>query len=226
MEMAKEFEGKTVDDALQAASQALGIPAADLSYDLVEEGRRGVFGLGVRQVRIMVELPPEHEAKITSERQEPSPVHRSIEETLHRMLRLMGMELRVRAKPSGNGLQLHLGGPDRRMLLQKDAQLLSALQFLLIRMARRAWPEAGRIQVLCDGHRNRRDEEVVELVREVASQVARTGAAKQLHPMNPYERRLAHITVREFSGLASRSEGDGFLKKITVTPAGSSPDQS
>ena len=61
-----------------------------------------------------------------------------------------------------------------------------------------------------------RHDEVVELVREVASQVKRTGQAKRLHPMNPYERRLAHLTVRDYSGLVSRSEGGGFRKKITI----------
>ena len=51
---------------------------------------------------------------------------------------------------------------------------------------------------------------------EVAGQVARTGVAKKLHPMNPYERRLVHLTVREFEGLETSSEGDGFLKTVTV----------
>ena len=83
-------------------------------------------------------------------------------------------------------------------------------------MSRRAWPGVGRIQVQCDGHSNRRDDDLVELVREVASQVQSTGEAKELHPMNPYERRLAHITVRDFEDLASHSVGDAFLKKIII----------
>ena len=41
-------------------------------------------------------------------------------------------------------------------------------------------------------------EELIAEVREVAGQVARTGEAKKMHPMNPYERRLVHLTVREF----------------------------
>ena len=51
----------------------------------------------------------------------------------------------------------------------------------------------------------------------MASQVARTGEAKKLHPMNPYERRLVHLTIREYRGLATESEGSGFMKVITVS---------
>lgn len=226
----REFEGKTVEEALEAASRALGVPVDDLQYDMLEEGRRGVLGLGARQARIRVEVEnapssPPRRAPAPSgvSDKDAGPAVRSVERTLCKMFRLMGMELSIRAETSNGGVRLSLGGRDRRMLLSKDAQLLSALQFLLNRMGRRAWPEAGRIQVQCDGHRSQRDDELVELVREVAEQVATTGKAKKLHPMNPYERRLVHLTVREFSDLDSRSEGDGFLKKITVAPGRPGP---
>jgi spoIIIJ-associated protein len=100
--------------------------------------------------------------------------------------------------------------------MQKDGELLSALQFLLNRMARRTWPDAGRIRLSCDGHRKRRDDDLVELTREVAQQVGRTGRTKRLHPMNAYERRLVHLTVREFEQLGSRSEGNGHLKRVKI----------
>jgi spoIIIJ-associated protein len=112
-----------------------------------------------------------------------------------------------------------LNGEDRKLLLGRDSELLSAFQFLLNRMSRRAWPGAGRIQLSCAGHdgASRRDEEIVELVREVAGQVARTGRTNMLHPLNSYERRLAHLTVREFTGLTSSSDGDGSLKRIRIS---------
>jgi len=254
----REFEGNSLDEALEAASSALGIPVDDLQYEMVEQGRRGVFGLGARQVRVRVELdaeelvtpepvvaqpappapparpprPPRSPRPARSGRstkparsgkprrekkkEESSPDGDAVGQTLERMLDLMGLQLRAQASASGSNVKVLLSGKDRRALLQKDGQLLAALNFLLNRMSRRAWPEVGRIQVQCDGHRNRRDDDVVELVKEVASQVQRTGQAKELHPMNPYERRLAHITVRDYEDLASHSVGDAFLKTIII----------
>jgi len=257
----RRFEGQSIEEAVRAASQSLGIPVSDLDYVLLDEGRRGVLGMGARACRIEVVVPPqltrldhdeeeydndaveemddspgdvdaedeqegfedEDEDEGEPEVAEDAPeelvaAKRSVEETLGRMFELMNLKIRIRSKLSGNTLRVQLGGADRKLLSQKDGQLLSSIQFLLNRMARRAWPDLGRLQLQCDGYRNRRDDEVIGLVKEVASQVKQTGRPKRLHPMNPYERRLAHLTVREYSGLSSRSEGDGFLKKITISP--------
>ena len=103
------------------------------------------------------------------------------------------------------------------MLTSRNAELLSALQFLLSRMARRSWPDVGRIHVGCDGQTRRRDEELIALAKRVAKQVSSTGKTKMLQLMNAYERRLVHITVREFSGLTSSSDGSGALKRVRIS---------
>ena len=67
----REFEGDSLDEALEAASAALGIPVDDLQYEMVEQGRRGVFGLGARQVRVRVELDME---QLVEPQPDPVPV--------------------------------------------------------------------------------------------------------------------------------------------------------
>ena len=226
MRVEREFEGKDLEDALKAASGALGIPRESLEFRIVEEGRRGLFGLGVKLVRILVAAPETGEQEpeeapppaAPARRIEPSVV-RSMEETVRRMVRLMGFDLEVRAEEAGDAVRVFLDGEDRRTLLQKEAELLGALQFLLNRMARRAWPEIDHVMIECEGFRDRREEDLIKMAREVARQVVRTGRPKKLHSMNPYERRLVHLTVREFPELRSHSVGDGFLKQITVAPA-------
>ncbi len=227
MEVAREFEGRDLDEAIRAAAESLGIPSQDVRYELVEGGRRGLFGLGARRVRILVELPPQLTRTEADEEDEASPLvaetQTAMIASLKRMISLTGLELRPKTAPIEGGMRVELSGPDRRLLVQKDGELLNAIQFLLNRMSRRAWPGVGHIQVVCDGYRNRREEDLVELAREVARQVTRTGRPKRLHSMNPYERRLIHIAVREFPGLVTHSEGDGFLKQILVAPAAGAP---
>ena len=50
----KEFEGKDLEEAIGAAAAELGRPASEIDYEIVEGGRKGVFGLGARLVRIRV----------------------------------------------------------------------------------------------------------------------------------------------------------------------------
>ena len=54
MSRQREFEGKDLEEALQAASESLGIPEPDLDYQILEQGRRGLMGLGAKNVRIRV----------------------------------------------------------------------------------------------------------------------------------------------------------------------------
>jgi spoIIIJ-associated protein len=226
-----EFDGKDLDDARRAAAAALGLPVDRLDYELVEEGRKGVFGLGARPVRIRVTSdgapqPAVEPDSPPGERpvQEPPPeaaAGAGPAATLRRMIELMGLSLVLEEVRRDGTLEIVVDGPDRRRLTAKDGELLDALEFVLNRMARRQWPDGPPVRLVCRGFTSERDVDLVALVREVASQVARSGEPKRLHAMNPYERRVVHVTVREFDGLTTVSEGDGFLKRVRVQKAGS-----
>ncbi len=214
---ATEFDGKDLEDALNAAAEALGRPASELDYELLEGGRKGVFGLGARPVRIRV-------AEVGAARQPPppgiAPVPPSLVSppaaTLTDIVAKMGFDLRIGETRRDGTLELTLDGPDRKRVTAHDGELLSAMEFVLNRMGRRAWPDEPPLRLLCHGFRSERDDELVVMVREAAAQVARSGLPRRLHAMNPYERRVVHMTVREVPGLTTVSEGDGFMKRVRV----------
>lgn len=223
-----EFEGKDLQDALHQAALRLGIPEPDLDYRIVEQGRRGVFGLGARSVRITVVSPSPPEGRAVAPPVRATPVRRSetppeqlgeLERITGRIVALMGLQLQLEVVVDEGGAQVDLFGPDEAALSHKDGELKLALQFLLNRMARRCWPAIERVHVTTGRARHSRDEELVESVRQAALGVAQTGKPRRLDPMNAYERRLVHITVREFDGLASRSEGNGLLKQVRIFKA-------
>ena len=49
----REFEGKDLEEALQAAATRLKIHEPDLDYKILEQGRRGLFGFGARSVGLL-----------------------------------------------------------------------------------------------------------------------------------------------------------------------------
>lgn len=214
-----EFDGKDLEDALNVAAEALGRPASELDYEILEGGRKGVFGLGARPVRIRVAggvtAKPPSAAPSAAATVPPVAVSSSAR-TLADIIARMGFELRVDETRRDGTLELTLDGADRKRLTAHDGELLSALEFLLHRMGRRAWPDEPPLRLLCQGFRSERDDELVVMVREAAAQVARSGLPRRLHAMNPYERRVVHMTVREVPGLTTVSEGEGFLKRVRV----------
>lgn len=264
-EAVREFEGKDLDEAIGAAAEFLGVDPDTVHFEILDTGRKGILGLGAKQVRIRVEVPDrparpapradeagrgrrrrarsgERPAERKPKRRPARPAAKEtepeaqvdaappawlgdLESTVGRMFELMGFDVRVRASSAGSDVRIDVEGPDRGELLKNDGEVLTETAFLLNRMSRRTWPGAGRIRIECDGFRDPRETEIVELAREVARQVDRTRRPKRLHPMNPYERRIVHVTVQEFPGLVSRSEGNGFLKRIRLSPREDAPDR-
>lgn len=213
-----EFDGKDLEDALDAAVKTLGRPVSELDYEVLEGGRKGVFGLGARPVRIRVAaaIPvaaPAVRSEATADTSAPGAA-------LGEILSRMAFDLRIEEARHDGTLELTLDGPDRGRLTARDGELLGALEFVLNRMGRRAWPGEPPVRLICRGFRSERDDELVEMVREAAAQVASSGLPRRLHAMNPYERRVVHMTVRELPGLTTISEGDGFMKRVRVEKIG------
>ena len=58
--------------------------------------------------------------------------------------------------------------------------------------------------------------------RFLAERAKRTGFEQQLGPLNPYERRIVHLTVAEDPTVASHSVGDAFSKVVIISARKSS----
>ena len=140
-----------------------------------------------------------------------------MQQTLEKLFELAGLQIEVRPGVVESGVALRLGGDDRRLLRQRNSELLLALQLLLNRMARRTWPDVGRIHLTTNGDDKTRDSKLVELTRGAAAEVTETGRTMKLRPMNAYERRLVHLTIREYSELTSSSDGSGAVKRVRIS---------
>ena len=59
-----EFESKSVEEAVQKASQRLNIPPSKLTHDVISYGSSGIFGLvGSKKAKIRVVVPDDVAAK-------------------------------------------------------------------------------------------------------------------------------------------------------------------
>ena len=50
----------------------------------------------------------------------------------------------------------------------------------------------------------------------MADRVAKSGRSVLLESMNPYERRIVHLTLEEDDRVTTRSEGNGLYKRVRV----------
>lgn len=153
-----------------------------------------------------------------------------VQRLAERLLLGLGLELTAAAKDAGETIDVNISGPDRDLLLSRKGEPLSAVQYLLNRIIYRG-RQGKKIHVDSDGFRRMREEEIVEIAIRTAEKVRAKGEESVLSPLNPYERRLVHLAVRDVEGVETRSIGDGFLKKVAILPAkrrgpGAGPDRS
>jgi spoIIIJ-associated protein len=133
------------------------------------------------------------------------------------MLDGLGLELTVAARDAGATIELDVAGADRDLLIDRRGEALNALQYLLNRVVYRG-RVGKRIHLDSAGFRKIREDEVIEIARRTAEQVRARGEESLLSPLNPYERRIVHLALSEVEGVATRSVGDGFLKRIAIYP--------
>ena len=54
--------------------------------------------------------------------------------------------------------------------------------------------------------------------KDIALKVIRSGKPWVLEPMNPFERRLIHLTLQNDSRVSTKSEGQGIYRKVKISP--------
>ena len=110
-------------------------------------------------------------------------------------------------------------GATLQELVGPRGEVLEALQELTRLAVHRQTGARTRIMLDVGGYRARRRMELTALGRDAAEDVSRTGVARRLDPMTPFERKIIHDAVAA-AGLRSESEGEEPNRRVVVLPAG------
>ncbi len=131
--------------------------------------------------------------------------------------RAMGLSLEAGIEETPEGPRVDLDGEDGTVLLRRKGEALQALQHVANMAFRHRLGEQQRVIVDCQGFRRDKDAELRQMAKFLAERARRTGFEQQLGPLNPYERRIVHLTVAEEAGVASHSVGDAFTKVVIIS---------
>jgi len=110
-------------------------------------------------------------------------------------------------------------GPDADLLVEKNATLLHALEYVVLKAIRLDEDHFRRIAFDCEDWRRTRMEELRLMAQVAAERVIDTGDPFALNPMNPRERRIVHLALRDRPEVRTQSEGMGPERKVVILPA-------
>ena len=217
-----ERSAQSVEEAIEAALEELGVSEQEVRVDIVQEPRGGFLGLGSQEAVVRVRLKADLEAPSEEELDEQGEL---AVEFVEGLLQRMGIEAGVEPNAEGQTMYIDIVGSepddeDMGLLIGRHGQTLEAIQELTrVAIGRRV---AARCRVLVDveDYRKRRSSRLASKARAIAKRVQRTGREEELEPMNPYERKVVHDAVASVSGVESSSRGEEPERRVVIRPAG------
>jgi len=238
-------EAPSVEEAVDAALEELGVQADAAEYEVLEEPSKGLFG-GARPAVVKVWLKPEVVQELADEEgeqeeeeeEEPLPEALRVPEApaelteeeldkvadtavavIQRILGSFGIEAAIDEYEGDDGeIILDIVGGDLAILIGRHGKTLDSLQTLVSAATSRQLGFRYPIVVDVEGYRGRRREKLEDMARRTADRVARQGRAVKLRPMTSYERRIIHMSLRDDRRVVTASEGEDPSRAVVISP--------
>ncbi len=196
----KEFCSSSLKDAIARAAAEFNVDEDKIRYEIITEKTR-YFGHSQREIYIKAWPTDGCEADALSN-------------FIKKMIKAMTLELDFQISNGKGFLKVDFNGRDYKLMLYQNGNLLNAVQYVLNRLFSDS--VGKKIFCECEKFRKNREYELSNLAHRYAKTVRRTGKAVNLKELNPFERRVIHITINKYSDLESKSTGDSFQKVITI----------
>jgi spoIIIJ-associated protein len=200
-----ENTGKTVEDAISAGLQELGIEREKVKIEILEvptkKGLFGILGTSLARVRVSYEDNPGDLAC----------------DFIKEICRCMNVEADYQVSQRNEHWYVDITGTELGILIGRRGDTLEALQYLTNLAVARKLAERVRIIVDVEGYRQRREETLVRLAQRLADKVKRTGTRVVLEPMNPHERRIIHTALQEDLRILTFSEGEDLNRRVVIS---------
>lgn len=235
-----EIIAPSIEEAVEKGLQELGLTADDVDVEKLDEGKKGLLGLGARQARIALiiksksglkgqkeisEAPDEKPLIQPEEKFQEEPLEISItRETINILLEKMNVNAKVTvtlgdaSDSQVTPILVDIEGNDLSFLIGRKAETLNALQFITSLIVGRELGRWAPLQIDVQHYRQRRESELRKLARRIAEQVIGTGRKQTLEPMPPNERRIVHIELRDNPHVVTESVGEDPRRKVMILP--------
>jgi spoIIIJ-associated protein len=242
---AYEFEGKTGEDAILAACSRLNLPREELDIEIIEPGSAGIFGIvGGRKAKIRVTVIPKTLEPTVEETEAPVAVDVPVtpkrgesvdteeeftavgesgvaiaKEALENILALIPMEDTVVTAVQRDGtINLTIEGDKSGLLIGRKGRTLDALQFIVNKIVNKSLEKRARVLVDSENYRDRRKDFLLQMALRMGDKAKRIHKPVATNLLNPHDRRIVHLALRDDEDLSTKGRGEGILKKVVIIP--------
>ncbi len=239
-----EFESKSVEEAVQKASQELNIPPNKLAHDIISYGSTGIFGLvGSKKAKIRVVVPDDLEIETADTAAEE--IDKDCEEViaivdeafgkkcankvseenaelgkevLQKVVDFITIDAAISVTQNDGRLVYEVSGGNTAVLIGKRGQTLEAMQHLVEKIINKQNEQRIRVEVDIEGYLQAQRERLEKLALRLGEKVKKTGKPVMAGQFNAHDRRIIHIALKEDRDVRTHSVGDGYYRKLKIYP--------
>ncbi|AQP57807.1 TPA_asm: protein jag [Listeria monocytogenes] len=197
-------QGSNVEEAIQNALATLETTRDKVEVEVLDEGKKGIFGIGSRLAMVKV-IEKEDGIQVAID-------------YLLDVATKMGAVITIDVEEVGKDVKLQIKGDNLGMLIGKHGQTLNALQYLTQLIANKTTSQYKNIIVNVGDYRERRHETLVILANKMADKALKTKRAVHLEPMPSFERKIIHAILSENEQIETHSEGRDPYRYIVIKP--------
>lgn len=202
-----EKEARTKEEAIKLALEELNVKREQVRIEIIQEGKGSFLGLGrSKPAKVRLYFTENGSEKLIE----------LVKEICSRMD--VACEVSV-AEENDDRLVLKLDSKDSGILIGKRGKNLEALQYLVNIISNSEKDHIRKILLDVEGYREKRRETLEKLARNLAMKVRKTQRPQILEEMNPYERRIIHMTLENERDIETKSLGgeNSNLKRIRIS---------
>jgi spoIIIJ-associated protein len=212
-----ERSAASVEEAIEAALEELGVSEQEASVEIVQEPQKGVLGFGSQEAVVRVRVRDEVGGPEVEEQAQVA------QEFLEGLFERMGLPTEVDWGEVEGVMYVDVFGGEESegmgLLIGRHGQTLDALQEVVRTAVQRRTESRCRVIVDVEDYRKRRRSQLAEKARAMAARVKRTGRPERLEPMSPYERKIVHDAANEVGGIETSSEGEDPQRRVVIRRA-------
>lgn len=192
------YTGKTVEEALQKASEEKNVPVEELIY--LDTGKK--TGLFTKKVQVEV--------------YDILDVIRYAEDYILNATDTLGIESSVKSKYENDVIRIKVDSTHNPILIGKNGVTLQALNELTKLATNNHFRRRFRILLDINGYKDNKYYRLEKLARKVAKDVQKTKTTYTFDAMPADERRAIHNALNGWHNIKTESKGEGKHRQVQI----------
>lgn len=202
-------QAKTVDEAISLGLSELDLTRDQVDIKVLEEPTKKFFGL-LGYTDALVEIT------VISVTKDISVLAKDF---LESVFKAMDIEANFNIETKKNNLSIDIidiNSKDMGVIIGKRGSTLDSLQYLLSLVINKETDKYIRVNLNVGNYREKREETLKTLARNMADRTRNTKRPVKLEPMNAYERKVIHFALQNQKDIKTYSEGKEPFRRIVI----------